>query len=410
MYFYGKIPLMFEDYKKEVIEFYRLKKASGELSTALESPERLKLRKECLLVYARKNSKEDGEIIRGFFDPSGKYNDHVKSIECLDLDKFRPLVNYLTKGTTIRDEHAVKLLAWLLDFKSYGEWRASKYVAPALTNSEELATGEIIIEDDWKNTYTKERKGNDIGTIPQQQNENDSEIIRDPPLEEENTLISVEGNRPLASNAENENNRQIHPASGDRRKSIWRYIPIAIGLIVLVGTVGIVLQIVLPSATNVPSPEEKCMYWDGNQYVPVECGKKAVNPTTIPLDINVLKGFRRISWPDTLSKNSIGEVWYAKRAGKYEFFTDSAMHPVDTQRSLKPLTQYILSNHLSYHRFILEVLVVALSLILLLLALFFIARKVLGSRRILLNLKSDHGGEHYYTTVTSNVKSSRSSI
>lgn len=387
VYFYGKIPLMFEDYKKEVIEFYRLKKASGELSTALESPERLKLKKECLLVYARKNSKEDGEIIRGFFDPSGKYNDHVKSIECLDLDKFRPLVNYLTKGTTIRDEHAVKLLAWLLDFKPYNEWRASKYVAAGFTNSEELATGEIIIEDDWKNTFTKEGKGNDIGTIPQQQKEYDSEIIRDPPLEEENTLISAEGNRPLASNAENENNRQIHHTSGDRRKSIWRYIPIAIGLIVLLGIAAIVQQRDLIGAADVPDPEEKCMDWDGNRYVPIECEKKAVNPTTIPLDINVLKGFKRISWPDTLTKNSIGEVWYAKRGGKYEFFTDSAMHPVDTQRRLKPLTQYILSNHISYHRFILEVLVGTLSLILLLLALFFITRKVIGSSRFQLKPK-----------------------
>jgi hypothetical protein len=116
-----------------------------------------------VLVYARKNSKEDGEIIRGFFDPSGKYNDHVKSIECLDLDRFRPLVNYLTKGTTIRDEHAVKLLAWLLDFKSYSDWRASKYVAAGFTNSDESATRGIIIEDDLKNTLLEESKGGERG-------------------------------------------------------------------------------------------------------------------------------------------------------------------------------------------------------------------------------------------------------
>jgi hypothetical protein len=382
VYFYGKIPLMFEDYKKEVIEFYRLKKASGELSTALESPERLKLRKECLQVYARKNSKEDGEIIRGFFDPSGKYNDHIKSIECLDLDKFRPLVNYLTKGTAIRDEHAVKLLAWLLDFKSYGEWRAPKHVATGFTNSEESAIEEAIVEGNLKNTFTEESKENEIGSTPKQQRESDSEIITDPTDEEVRNLLPTEGNGPVDRNDENENNSQMHPASTKRRKSFWRYIPIGISLIVLVGIVGIVLQIVPTGTANVPGPEEKCMYWDGNQYVPVECGRKAVSPTTIPLDINVLKGFKRISWPDTLTKNSIGKVWYAKRAGKYEFFTDSAMHPLDTQRRLKPLTQYILSNHISYHRFILEVLVGTLSLILLLLVLFFIARKVIGSRRI----------------------------
>ena len=392
MYFYGKIPLMFEDYKKEVLEFYRLKKASGDLSTALENPERSKLRKECLMVYARKNSKEDGEIIRGFFDPSGKYNDHVKSIECLDLDKFRPLVNYLTKGTTIRDEHAVKLLAWLLDFKSYSQWRAPKHVAEGFTNSEESATGEIINKGDLEHTFTEEGKGDEIGAIPEQQKENDSEFRKDPPVEDFRNLVTAKGKCPVDSNAQNENIRRLLPESGDRRKSIWRYIPIAIGLIVLVGIVAIVFQIDPTGAANVPGPEEKCMYWDGNRYVPVKCEKELVNLAIIPLDRNVLKGFKRISWPDTLSKNSIGEVWYAKRAGKYEFFTDSTMHPVDTQRRLKPLTQYILSNHISYHRFILEVLVATLSLILLLLALFYIARKVIGSRRIQLNLKSDHGG------------------
>jgi NADH:ubiquinone oxidoreductase subunit 3 (subunit A) len=200
-------------------------------------------------------------------------------------------------------------------------------------------------------------------------------------LGEARNLISAEDTESVSFDTQNENINQIHPASANRRKSIWRYIQIGICLIVLVGIVAIALQIDPIGVANVPGAEEKCMYWDGNRYVPVECGNKAVSPTTIPLDINVLKGFKRISWPDTLTKNSIGEVWYARRAGEYEFFTDSTMHPVDTQRRLKPLTQYILSNHISYHRFILDVLVATLSLILLLLALFYIARKVIGSSR-----------------------------
>jgi hypothetical protein len=373
---------MFEDYKREVLNFYRLKKASNELSVALENPERLKLKKECLMVYAHKNSKEDGEIIRGFFDPSRKYNDHVKSIECFDLDKFRPLINYLTKGTTIRDEQAVKLLAWLLDFGPYDEWKASKYPTESFVTSRESA-----VENGLEGALSEKSKADEIGTMPEQQKENRpiTQTALACPIgldqdDEEETL-------PLPDNKHgNKSTIQENPGYLESPKLYRRLIRIGITLILLLGIAAVVQPGDIIGGTNSPDAAEKCMYWDGNSYVPVECEKKASNPAIIPLDINILKGFRRIKWADTLTKRSIGVVWYAKSGAKYEFFTDSGMHPVDTKKRLKPLTQYILSNHISYYRFILEVLVWTLSLVMFILSLPVITRKVI--RRNWLRLKN----------------------
>jgi hypothetical protein len=373
---------MFEDYKREVLDFYRLKKASNALSVALENPERLKLKKECLMVYALKNSNEDGEIIRGFFDPSRKYNDHVKSIESFDLDKFRPLINYLTKGTTIRDEQAVKLLAWLLDFQPYDEWKASKYATTNFFSSRELAK-ESAVESGVCGALPEKSKADEIGTIAEQQKENRPIIqtalaspIGSDQDDEAETL-------PAPNNKHgNKNTIQKNPGYLERPKLYRGLIRIGIALIFLLGIAAVVQRGDMIGGTNSPDATEKCMYWDGNSYVPIKCEKKAINPAVIPLDINILKGFRRIKWADTLTKRAIGVVWYAKSGAKYEFFTDSGMHPVDTKKKLKPLTQYILSNHISYHRFILEVLAWTLSVILFTIVLFFVAKMIIGRSRL----------------------------
>jgi hypothetical protein len=373
---------MFEDYKREVLDFYRLKKASNELSVALENPERLKLKKECLMVYARKNSNEDGEIIRGFFDPSRKYNDHVKSIESFDLDKFRPLINYLTKGTTIRDEQAVKLLAWLLDFQPYDEWKASKYATTDFFSSIELAK-ESAVESSVCGALPEKSKGDEIGTIAEQQKENrpiiQTALASPIGLDQDDEAETL----PVPDNKHgHKNSIQKNPEYLERPKLYRRLIRIGIASILLFGIAAVVQRADMIGGTNSPDAAEKCMYWDGSGYVPIECEKKSINPAIVPLDINILKGFRRIKWADTLTKRSIGVVWYAKSGAKYEFFTDSGMNPVDTKKRLKPLTQYILSNHISYHRFILEVLVWTLSLILFTLVLFFVAKMIIGRSRL----------------------------
>lgn len=45
---------MFEEYKKDLLKFYRIMKENHRLSVNLEEPGREKLRKECLEVFQKK--------------------------------------------------------------------------------------------------------------------------------------------------------------------------------------------------------------------------------------------------------------------------------------------------------------------------------------------------------------------
>jgi len=53
---------------------------------------------------------------------------------------------------------------------------------------------------------------------------------------------------------------------------------------------------------------------------------------------------------DTLTKNSLGKVWYSKIDGKVEFFTSAGFHPVHIDRRLKPLTDYMIKKYVYNNR------------------------------------------------------------
>ncbi|RZL02566.1 MAG: hypothetical protein EOO89_29150 [Pedobacter sp.] len=75
------------------------------------------------------------------------------------------------------------------------------------------------------------------------------------------------------------------------------------------------------------------------------------------MDLKKLNNLRKVRWPDKLTKESIGKVWYAKAGGgPPEFFTDSGMHPVDTVKRLRPLSTYMLNKYISNERYLLNLL------------------------------------------------------
>lgn len=108
--------------------------------------------------------------------------------------------------------------------------------------------------------------------------------------------------------------------------------------------------------------DEKCMYWTGNHYEAIACDQEASTPR-VPLNLRVLNHLKKITAYDTLTKKDLGKVWYTKIDKEVEFFTANGLHPIDTNRRLKPLTPYILSNYVSYHRYVLTNLIWTMSLI-----------------------------------------------
>ncbi|MCX2582746.1 hypothetical protein [Pedobacter sp. MR22-3] len=329
---------MFEEYKSSLLDFYHVKRKSQRLTLNLDQPGREKLRKECVEVFLRKNTQKDKDLIRFIFDPRNQFDDQVRSIERFKLDKFRPLVSFMVEGRSTRDEGLVKLLAWLIDFPSYNEWRE--------LSEEEL---KFIFEEAAKKP---EEDANDV-TIDEGELKNEEEAIQvedsndDQPKKEE---FKKEGQ----SGGELENDRdgeESNPESEYVRLFSPRYITISCILLLFIGSTSFVAWETSPSSIRMPKADEGCMYWNEDHYEPVKCGTQMANATIIPLNLKKLQRQRKINLSDTLTSYSLGKVWYKGFVKNHEFFTDSGAYPLDTQRVLKPLSNTILTKYTSNYRY-----------------------------------------------------------
>ncbi|OWK71383.1 hypothetical protein [Pedobacter sp. AJM] len=329
---------MFEEYKSSLLDFYHVKRKSQRLTLNLDQPGREKLRKECVEVFLRKNTQKDKDLIRSIFDPRNQFDDQVRSIERFKLDKFRPLVSFMVEGRSTRDEGLVKLLAWLIDFPSYNEWRE--------LSEEEL---KFIFEEAAKKP---EEDANDV-TIDEGELKNEEEAIQvedsndDQPKKEE---FKKEGQ----SGGELENDRdgeESNPESEYIRLFSPRYITISCILLLFIGSTSFVAWETSPASIRMPKADEGCMYWNEDHYEPVKCNTQMANATIIPLNLKKLQRQRKINLSDTLTSYSLGRVWYKGFVKNHEFFTDSGAYPLDTQRVLKPLSNTILTKYTSNYRY-----------------------------------------------------------
>ncbi|MBB6270032.1 hypothetical protein HDF26_000459 [Pedobacter cryoconitis] len=323
---------MFEEYKIELLDFYRQRKIGNQLSDNLENVQRWKLRNECLRIFAEKNTNKDQEIIKAFFDPSGEFNDPVRSIEKVGLDKFRPLISFLLEGKNIRDDASVKLLAWLMDFDSYQEWKSKKGIAIIVPS---------IVEPPVVEPPVVEPPSAELPTV-------NSPVIVDP-----GTVVNPPVNAPV------DISEVRNPLQKILDKIIERPLSIKITTIICItflGVGGFFSMGITTDTIRQPLADEKCMYWTGSHYEPVKCDEKIKNVTIIPINLRTLNSLKKIDLTDTLTRYSLGKVWYSKIDGKREFFTDSGAHPMNPYKKLRPLSKYILSNYISYYRYLLTYL------------------------------------------------------
>ncbi len=89
------------------------------------------------------------------------------------------------------------------------------------------------------------------------------------------------------------------------------------------------------------------MYWTGESYRPILCNQKIENTPVIALDPQQLSGLKKITQPDTLTRNSINKVGYAKLGRKeIEFYTTTGNHPTIYNKRILPMTAYILNKYI----------------------------------------------------------------
>ena len=326
---------MFEDYKRDLLKFFLIRKENHQLPDNLELLGRERLKKECIEVFLRKKSQKDKDFIKSVFDPKNEFEDQFRSIEKFDLDKFRPLINFLTeKVKTIRDDKLVKLFAWLIDFPAYSEWRD--------LNEQEL---KLIFEEAAKKPEEEEEITEPIGDVKVPDN-----IFIPPP-------IVIIGKPTGGSNGEDVTQPEQPKEPVYVPKFSPRYIVISCIILLFIGSSSFVAWENSTISVRMPKADEKCMYWNEDHYEPVKCNAQIANATITPLDLKKLQRQRKINLSDTLTSYSLGKVWYKGFVKDHEFFTDSGAYPQDIQRVLKPLTNTILTKYTSNYRYLLTRLV-----------------------------------------------------
>ena len=85
---------------------------------------------------------------------------------------------------------------------------------------------------------------------------------------------------------------------------------------------------------------KQCMYWNGKEYVPEDCGQP--KDDLIAIDPKKIANFKKITKPDTIS--SVRGIWYSKYQNEVEFFTADGINP-ENGKSLNPLTDHILYKY-----------------------------------------------------------------
>lgn len=298
----------FDQFQREVLGAYLHKRAAGELPSQLVTLKRANLRDYIRGRVARGYDKRDEAVLKEYFCPDNEHASLDESIRQFDIEKFRPLINYLKRETANTAENNIKLLAWLIDFepRPYSKWvREHNQVEKGnnIPDSSEVDGGSSTIEEV-------------AGSI----------------REEEEADQEVSGG---SSEVEDRRNTQSEPPASKPNQKRIRIIAI-----VIVAVLSVTGLFVLTSYEA-----KHYMYWDGQKFIATSFKEEYSGIDLVPLNKHKLNNFRKIMRPDTLSQDDEKKVWYSKIDKHVEFFTMPGFHPVKKDRSLKAATKEILDKY-----------------------------------------------------------------
>lgn len=286
----------FEDYKKEVITAYKLRRDKGDLPPNLQRHTPASLKKECLDIFYERYSAPDNSTFAAFFNKQNDADQYFRRIQSADPDIFKPLNSFLRKNTEAgTHDRNIELLAWLIDFQSRPHRPAS--------------------------FYGQERQESDT---PQQEIDTPQEIVEPAKLALVDHIDQINAPTP-----------QIPKAFLKYGLSLW------VGaFLLLAGILG---------AYSFYGESEQCMYWNGKQYQKLACSQKIPGKTIIALDTFRLSTFRRIENLKNINVHDIGKVHYSKVNGHLDFYTTGGENPNDHRKRLLPMSaliyeKYVLGN------------------------------------------------------------------
>lgn len=361
---------MLSEYQEKVLATYKKMCEAGGPSLILSKPTTAKLKKECLRIYDKRYTSEDNDILSTFFNVDKTGNDFRNIISESRTGSFRALLNHLLNDSIITNERNSDLLAWLIDFKPRPSFRYYQAIREGQKEEDE-PVGEENPNADF--VISKGEDPNETNSLLTTEGHKAETLISNPPQEikdksddkstvpivlviddaRANEVLVNNQNTPettdTISDDDNKSNGKINTAPIKRTWTSQKII-FSVAIIIIFG-MSIFLFMQDKKDRETISSDEKCMYWVDDHYEAINCEQETSTPKTT-LNIQRLNNLKKINTSDKLTKYDLGKVWYAKRYGKVEFYTDSGTHPVDTNKVLRPLTNYMLSNHVSYHRYL----------------------------------------------------------
>ncbi|PTQ92410.1 hypothetical protein C8P68_11210 [Mucilaginibacter yixingensis] len=305
---------MFSDYKKQVLLTYKKKRELNQLSLNLLHSTAGKLRKECLIVLRDRYRQQDLRILKDFFETEVDGADYMQIIRRHDRDKFKPLDNYLKGDTDDTEDKNVELLAWLIDYpdRPY-QFRPNQETKPVV----EIADFTNLADEPVKSESSAAIIDISDPTTEKAPKTDEPDI----PAAPMGTVIQLPGKNKRVTQVRNR-------------------------LVVLLGAVflGGITYYYWP--TKVVDPYANgCMFWKDDHFERSACHVQRPVPL-VPYDSVRLARFHAIKDYSTITKASVGKVWYFKNKGHLEFYTTAGFHPIDTVRWLKPLTEYMYDKYI----------------------------------------------------------------
>lgn len=291
---------MYADYERLVFEYYQRKKSHNALSSQLIHPTTAKLKNECVRLCKGEIQRKDEKVIRDFCEEWDNTKTCLQSIEKYEVDKFRPLLNFLKGGTVSTDPKNIELLAWLIDFPDRPFVLGKKYVPITETQAGVEAPEPLDASTDEK------------------------------------------GNIESTEDVVHEGQSHTEPV---RKKSRFRKVAMVGVLIAVTGTSGYWWWD-SKQRTDIATGDGGCMYWAKDHFQPIPCNQPVPNTLVVALDTARVKNFKKITRPDTITNRAKGSVWYSKIDNEIEFFTTGGEHPVVIGRRLKPISDYIIDKYI----------------------------------------------------------------
>ncbi|WP_443945105.1 hypothetical protein ACJVDH_19640 [Pedobacter sp. AW1-32] len=331
---------MLKDYQELVLETYKRKRDNGELSNDLKSPTVARLRDETLKVFNKRYNDQDHDILFEFFDIQSLDPNLQRIISQSGEREFRPLLNHVKEITTSTDEKNTELLAFLIDFQPRPSFKYYK----------------ILREQNGKQKTEEANEGIGQEETTKEIPEDGKEFDKDDNAPFGKNISDTSASTKAKDEARKNDQKNNTDDKNIRPKPLRSISTILIASLILLGfaRIAFISYNYLNNTPSDPQPNQKCMYWTGNHYEPIDCNRKVGTAPVVPLNLKALYSFKRITLPDTLTHADLGKVWYAKADKLPLFFTGNGINPMDTAKRLMPLSSYIQKTYTSPYRFMLS--------------------------------------------------------